>query len=105
MAIPVYRPSHITTISHIPIIPDIIRAVLIWDGAVIQGTIIITSIGIGTTIDQVIIITNTIMASDEDINRVAMVDTIETITGRANVEANGFDKLIDRNGGQMGRVN
>jgi len=104
MAIPVYRPSHITTISRIPIIPDIIRAVLIWDGAVIQGTIIITSIGIGTTIDQVII-TNTIMAIDEDINRVAMVDTIGTITGRATVEANGFDKLNARNGGQMGRVN
>jgi len=106
MAARVFRLSGMTTIDPTPIIIlDIILIVLIWDGAVIGDINIITSISIGVTIDQVIIIKTTLMAINEAINVTATVSTIETIIAGVTMDTNGDDKLIIRTGGKVGRAN
>lgn len=112
MAAPVSRLTRITTIGLTPIIqdttptsiiPDIILIGPTWDGVAIQGINNATiTISIGVTI-EVIIRKTTIMAINEAINGVAMVDTIETIIARIAMDANGGDELIVRTGGPMGR--
>ncbi len=107
MATPVYRPIRMPPISPTPIIiPDIILIVPIWDGAVTRGiNITTTTITIGGTIDQVIIIKDTPMAINGTTSVTITENTIETITGVATRDANCDDKLIVRTGGKVGRAN
>jgi hypothetical protein len=83
---------------------SIILTVLIWDGAV-TGDINTTTIAIstGVNIDQVIIPRSTIMAINEAINGIAMVNTVGTAIGRATMGANGDGKLIIMTGGIWAR--
>jgi hypothetical protein len=93
------------TIGPTPIILDIILIVPIWDGAVIGGiNSTPITISIGVIIDQVIITRSTIMAINEAINGIVMVNTVGTVNDRVTTHANGDGKLIIMTDG-MGKGN
>ena len=90
-----------------PIILDIILIVPIWDGAVTGDTNLITTttITIGGTIDQGIIIKDTPMAINGTTSVTITENTIEATIGGVTMDAKGDDKLIVWIDGQTGRAN